>query len=279
MRRGCSALAVVALAACTRERAAVELICHNGNCVAPASLDDDSTLPALRASLALRVDGEVPFDGMEIDLSWDAATDRCVFAHDLDAPGPYPAALDAATELASHLGADRVSWNGERLTLLLEVKRGVDADATRHTPAQRAAHAACALDFVEALRAPAADAGITLNVLIESFEPDLLDAIAADPRWDGPVLDGPLQLRRCATFSIPAPLGYTHPLSDFGDLEVVDVHSRLTSPSDWSLYASMGLEVALWFADPSADVLQAIDRFRPEYAVTGDVELVHRWLD
>src|SRR5687768_15351077 len=95
-----SGLAIIAvLAGC--DRPSVRVICHNANCHGPTDPHSDDTIPALRASLALRYDDRPTIDGIEIDSFWVGADDTCVFAHDLDEPRTVPM-TEAADEIAAY---------------------------------------------------------------------------------------------------------------------------------------------------------------------------------
>ena len=73
-----SSLVVAALLVAACDRPDFEIVCHNANCVEPQDPDNDDTILALRASLAL---GET-IDGIEMDLL--VHDGRCLFAHDTD---------------------------------------------------------------------------------------------------------------------------------------------------------------------------------------------------
>jgi hypothetical protein len=249
-------LLFLALVACTRPPDVV-LLCHNANCSPDGSRDDD-TISGLRASLAM---DPAPFDGVELDL-----LDECQFGHELpDAP-----AADATALIADFLRSGRA--RGDRFHIMLELKRdAVDV----------AELADCALVQYETLRTAAADAGLALGAIFESFEPDQLAALTAHPRWPGQSRDGDLQVRLSASLSFPAPLGYSHTIGDFGavELDVVDTHPRLLAPDAPELYRDLGLELAV-FADTSTpQLLDAIDAVEPTYVVASQVEVVRAWLD
>jgi len=149
---------------------------------------------------------------------------------------------------------------GDTFHVMIELKRSTDADAL----------AACALDAAQTIRGAAAAAGVPIAFLLESFEPDLLGAVAARGRSGDTLL--------AATFYLP--FG-AHTLADFDPaaLDVVDVHPRLTSPADLETYEALGLGLALWTDRVTPAVFAAFERMRPAYIGTNQVELVNAWLD
>ncbi len=249
--RGLSSLLLL-LIGCDRPSQVV-LICHNANCAAPHDQDADDTIAGLEASLAL---GPDVLDGVELDLAWSRAEGRCVFAHDLDGGGPWPDAAEAASRVA-----DFVTRSAEDVHVMIELKRAVDADGTRHTADERRAHADCALDVLATVGAA--------HEIIESFEPDLLRELAT------------ADAQLAATFSIPEPLGYSHTLDDFTgvDLDVVDVHPRFTSPADRRIYDALGYDVALWVEGVDTELFDALSADPPIYVVAAEAVLVRGWLD
>ena len=87
------------LAACELPQPAI--ICHNGNCVEPIDAEQDDSIPALQASLALEYKGRPAFDGVEVDTFWRGEDSMCLYAHDLDAVRLTPA-IEPANELAAY---------------------------------------------------------------------------------------------------------------------------------------------------------------------------------
>src|SRR6185503_249721 len=93
---------VTVLGAC--DRPSVLVICHNANCVEPTDPANDDTIPALRESLALTIDGLPAIDGTEIDSFWRGSDGMCLFAHDLDEQ--RTTLIDeAAAELVTHISS------------------------------------------------------------------------------------------------------------------------------------------------------------------------------
>lgn len=265
------AVALAFVAACTPHPDVV-VICHNGNC-AGASTEVDDTLPALDASLALTDDDGIPFvDGIEIDLSWLADESRCVFAHDL---GPdLPDATAAAQRVSDHVASGRqLTRHGDTFYVMIELKPAVDKNGRRHRPDELAAHAECALAATTEIRTAATGAGHNVRFLLESFEPDLLAALAARG------LEADTQLS--AAFEFPTLLGAPHALADFDltTLGVVDVHPEFTSSEDFATYRALGLDVALWVDLVTPQLFATISQVEPAYVDTNEVRLVSAWLD
>lgn len=254
-----AAVALTAAPGCHRRPERVVVICHNANCVGTNPAEDD-TPDALTASLALLGrDGRPPIDGIEIDLAWSREDDRCVFAHALTEGTPTAPAERAGELIATHLRRPGPAARGDRFHLMIELKRGVDAEVHRHQPAERDSHAACALAVFATIRAAAEDAGVPINVLFESFQPDLLEALVAQPGWPGQLRDGPIEVRLTASFSAPAPLGYSQALPDFAgvSLDVVDVQPRWTSPGEYDAFDALGLQVSRWTASVTSELFDA----------------------
>lgn len=267
---------LVVLAACGRPD--VVVICHNANCVSPRDMDADDTIPTLEAALAL---GPAVLDGMELDLSWVRAEARCVFAHDLR-DGPWPDAAEAVDRVAAYLRAyGPAAGHSDRFHVMIELKRAVDGDGTRHTDAERRDFAECALDAYDVIRAAALETAQPLGVIFDGFEPDLFRALTASARWPGAARDGLIQVRLAAAFSIPEPLHYSHTLDDFTgvDLDVVDVHPRFTTPADRRVYDGLGYEVSLWTEGVDPELFDALASDPPAYTVVSDAPLVRAWID
>ncbi len=271
-----------ALAACTRP-ADVAVICHNGNCAGAHDIAADDTMAALDASLALvGGDGAPITDGIEFDLSWVAAESRCVFAHDLVTQTAWPDAAMPAAHVAAHIASGApLSRHGDGYTVMIELKRAVDGNGTLGTPSQRASLAACGVAALTTIRDAAVARGVAIGFLMESFEPNLLAALVADPGWPGQARTGDVQLRLSGAFYLPPPIGYTHALSDFAavTLDVVDVHPRLTSTRDYSVYDSLDVDVSLWVDDVTTELFGTIERVQPAFVDTSEPALVSGWLD
>jgi hypothetical protein len=262
------------------------LICHNSNCVEPANPDEDDTVPALEASLALEEEGVPLIDGVEIDTFWFGEEARCLFAHDLERPGEYPD-VSAATDvlnawLSTRAAAGQpLTHRGDAFEVFVELKGHVAREkSARHTPEQRALHAACAVDVLEALAGPAIAGGRTLKVVFTSFDPDLLVAV-----HDALVDVAPsnlVEVQLGGLFGIPPPLdSQTLPVGAFGDvpLDLVSIHPHWVREAATSTFSSQGLEVGYWMFSAVPETLQAIERERPAFVTTSEARLLRAWID
>jgi hypothetical protein len=286
MRRRCRPLtfgalvaAAVVFAGC--DRPDTLLLCHNANCVEPPDPSKDDTLDAMRASLALELDGRPVIDGMEVDLFWQGGAERCLFAHDLkDLDSASPAAT-AADELAAYFArAGPLSWSDQSFVVMIEMKGHVGAaKSDAHTPAQRDAHAACALDVFETLDAAALAEDRDVAVVFTSFDPALLAALAREPRWPAPG-GSYATVRLGATIGIPTPLdSQTRPLDEFSDIDLVEVHPHWMTDGQYEGYASAGYDLAFWMFSATVETFDAIDRYEPSMVVTSEARLLRRWLE
>lgn len=274
-----SALAALALAGCDRPDPI--LLCHNSNCAGAVDLSRDDTLPALRESLALTVEGRPAIDGTELDVVWDAASGRCVFAHEppeSDAPAPD---IDAAVgEIVQYLEQPGdISWNGARFYVKLELKGIVTRDGRRHTAAERDLHADCALAQLAALDDATVRTGRALEVILDTADPALLDALTARPGWPPTPASADLRVRLSADFGAPAPFGSdSRPLGEFSDVDIVEFHPRWTTDATYQAYLSLGVDLNLWMFSATTETFAAIERFEPDYVNTGEALLLRRWL-
>jgi len=269
MRRASSALVLLALTGCERPSALV--VCHNGNCADPHDVSRDDTVEALRASLALEVDGRPPFDGVELDLIFDDG--RCWYAHDANdlAAGADPA--EAAALLVDHLRANPAVEAGERFVLFLELKPQVGEP-------DRFAHADCALTLMTQVRTTALEVGYDLDVIFDSYDPALLGALQRRP--DRPVSDDRTRIRFAADFGIPAPVGSdSQTLDAYGGLEldVASIHPSWTTHTLLRALRSKNLDLSAWVFDVTRETLDVIESLEPTYIVTGQARLLRRWLD
>lgn len=169
---------------CARAPASSLLLCHNANCASPGTVERDDDLGALDASLALRLDGRPPFDGVELDTVWDAGAGRCLFAHGAGTPAPL---LSEATDRIATLlaGEAPASWNGARFYLKIELKPDVAADGRAHSQAEAEAHADCVLDRLAEVERAAATRGRAVTALLDASDPTLLVTLTQRPRWPG----------------------------------------------------------------------------------------------
>lgn len=258
------------------------LVCHNANCVEPANPAEDDTIEALRASLAQTRAGRPVVDGVEVDTFWFGAEERCIFAHDLESDTdtePLGAAEVINETLAARVAAgEPITRTGGPFALFVELKGHVGAESQLHTPAQQAAHAACALELATTV-ANAADADYEVEVVFTSFEPALLTAVTNATGYASLEAAAPIKLG--ALQGIPAPLdGQTRPLDAFGpEIDLVDVHPQWVTENELQAYASRGWELAYWMFSITPETLDAIERDRPRWVTTSEANALARWLD
>jgi len=273
MRALCS-LALV-LVACDRPQPLV--ICHNTNCASPDVRRDD-TLSALAESLALAHDGKPAIDGMEWDTFWHGAASRCLFAHDLNGDIDTDALVAAQAMRDPLAGAARVSWNGDRFYLFVELKGFVGESFTdAHTPEQRALHADCALDAVELVAEGARLGGHRMTVGFVAGVPALHAALVADPRWQ--TLRGP-DLELLLVGDIFGPYSSLVPeLADYRlPLDAVEYHPDYMTLQHRETYRSLGIELVQWSFVTSTEALDAIERWDPAYVISNEALLLRRWI-
>jgi len=275
-----AAIALCAATGCDRPNPIV--ICHNANCAGPVDLSRDDTLPALRESLALTYDGRPAIDGVEIDLVWDAASARCVFAHDPPASDASPPGAEETTHvLVDYLeGPGEVSWNGDCFYVKIELKGAVARNGRGHTPSERDLHADCVLEQLALLDDAAARTGRAVEVIFDSADPALLDALRARPTWPPQLASDRVRVRLAADFGAPAPFGSdTQPLRGFADIDIVEIHPSWLTDAAYQAYVSLGVDLNIWMFSATTETFAAIERFDPEYIGTGEVPLLRRWLE
>ncbi|MBA2664639.1 MAG: hypothetical protein H0U74_20295 [Bradymonadaceae bacterium] len=264
------------------------VICHNSNCVEPASPDDDDTLEALAASLALEgEDGRPLIDGVEIDTFWYGATNRCLFAHDLADPtraDDAPAAVALINDFLSERAGDgrHTTRQAEEFSVFIELKGHVAlSKADKHSPAQRQQHAACAIGLGQSLAQSATLAGYRVELIYTSFDPLLLAALHADSGF-GPLKSGPTRTRLGILQGIRRPLdSQTEPLSAFPkelDIDFISVHPQWIRSADRHAFASRGFELGYWMFSLVPETLHAIEAHRPSYVTTSEARAFVRWL-
>lgn len=272
------ALVLVALAACSRPSPLV--LCHNANCVGPDTEHDDD-LPTLQRSLAQTYDGLPALDGAEIDTFWWGAESRCLFAHDLS-HGTDVSANDAAMVIAAYLAAhDRVTYSGERFTMLMELKPNVgESFSDAHTPEQYAQHATCLLDAIDIILAGARTKSHAMTFGVLTGAPDGLRALAADPRWAALGAESDVETMLIADIFAPYSSVVPH-LSDFDgvQLDAVEYHPDFMTVSKREAYRSLGLDLIEWSYVPTSETFDAIEKWEPPYVLTNDALLMRRWID
>ena len=267
---------MVALACAGCERPAALVICHNANCAEPADPENDDTIGALRESLALELDGRPVIDGVEVDTFWRGSDGVCLYAHDLDRD--QTPALEPATELAAYFARPGPIAAGDQpFEVFVELKSHVSADKTdRHSPEQRALHAACAWQLYAVIADAAVANGRDVIVVFSAFNPDLLRAVIAQTPATTPV---PVQLG--AIQGVPAPLdNQTQPLADYSGLALdeVEFHAQWILDAQYEAAVSSGLAIGVFMFSATAETFAAIEQYAPTFVVTSEARLLRRWL-
>ncbi len=271
--------AAALLGAC--DRPDVLVICHNGNCVEPTDPELDDTIPALRESLALTIDGVPAIDGTELDSFWRASDGQCLFAHDLDAERTTLIG-EAADEVAAKIsaGGPLTHTPGKPFRIFFELKAHVGVEKTeRHTPQQRTLHAQCAWNVYATIATAAEAAGTTAEVefVFASFEPKLLaEVLATEPA------STPIAYKLDAFYGIPKPLdSETRPLSDYTGLpiSIVEMHPQWIHDAQYEGLLSLDVEILFWMFSATTETFAAIEQYEPEMVVTSEARLMRRWLD
>jgi hypothetical protein len=279
MAKRFSPLVLVALIGC--DRPDVLVICHNANCVAPTTPELDDSIPALRDSLALAMNGVPMIDGVELDSFWRASDGQCLFAHDLDAER-MTLIGEAADEVAAKItaGGQLTHSPGKPFRIFFELKAHVGVEKSeRHTPEQRTLHAQCAWGVYTTIATAAETTGQTASVefVFASFEPKLLaEVIATTPAAT------PINYKFDAFYGIPKPLdSETRPLSDYTGLPItiVEMHPQWIHDAQFEGLLSLDVEVLFWMFSATVETFQAIEQYEPEMVVTSEAQLMRRWLD
>ena len=265
------ALSLLLLAACDRPN--VLVVCHNSNCAEPTDPENDDSIAALEESLSLDV-----IDGTEVDLFWDAANNRCIFAHDIEnATGEL--ATDASRVIAEHLASPGpITASGSNFQMFIEVKDFVDAAKTVHpTPEQRRLHAQCTWDFYKTVSDAAIANGRVLDVYIASFGPEMLkEVIAQTPA------SVPFPPHYEAFYGVPRPLdSETRPLSDYAGIPIsfVELHSQWINDAQYEGLLSSGIDFGFYMFSTTVEHLAAIEQYEPKIVNTSEATLMRRWLD
>lgn len=273
-------VALVALvAACSRPKALV--ICHNANCVEPTDPELDDTIPALRESLALTIDGLPAVDGTEIDSFWRGSDGACLFAHDLDAERTHLIS-EAADELAAHImaGGQLTHDPGQPFRIFFELKAHVGVEKSeRHTPEQRTLHAQCAWAVYTTIADAAVASGQNVEFIFASFEPKLLSEVIVQTPPSTPI-----PYKFDAFYGIPHPLdSETRPLSDYAGIpiSIVEIHPQWLHDAQWEGVISMKPrpEIMFWMFSATVETFAAIEQYEPEMIDTSEARLMRRWLE
>ena len=257
-----------------------KVVCHNANCAEPTDPARDDTLAALDESLALTYRGRPVLDGIELDSIWRGADDVCLFAHDLETITADVAATAPADVIATYFARPGpIGWRDDGpFEVLLELKSYVaeTPSLVRHSPAQRAAHAACAWDVYAIIAAAAVGNTRDVRVTFSAFAPELLRA-----GLDGAPADLPVPYRFEALQSIPAPLDTeTRPLGDYDGLpiELVEFHDQWITDAQLEVAHTMGAELSLFMFDATVETFAAIRQYEPALVVTSEARLLRRWI-
>jgi hypothetical protein len=269
------------------DRPTPRVVCHNSNCVEPTNPTADDTLEALDESLALVDADDVPFiDGIEIDIFWRGEDDTCIYAHDLSGDHePVEASVPVARindHLAARAAAGAPTTNdGGPFLVYVELKAHVgESKSEKHSPEQLVQHASCGIDVVTGLATGAAAAAVPMRVVITSFDPALLSAVADDPRWAAMPAGG-------VTFGLgaiqgpPPPLDtVTVPLAEFADVPLTDatVHPHWLRRGELNGLRDRGLAIGFWMFQAVPETFDAIERIRPDIVTTSEATLMQRWL-
>jgi hypothetical protein len=276
MRAASLLVAVATVAACDRPNPL--LVCHNANCVEPTKPEEDDTLPALRASLALTIGGLPAVDGTEIDTFLRGTDGACLFAHDLEGDR-QTLASEAADELAAYIAATtRLTHSGKPFRIFIELKPRTDAAETmKHTPAERALHADCSWDLYTRIAAAAVANAREVEIVFASFNPDLLrEMILREPA------DTPIPFLYDAFYGIPRPLDpQTQPLSDYGGIpiDLVEIHPQWIHDAQWEGLLSQNVEILFWTFSATVETFAAIEQYEPDWVGTSEANLMRRWLE
>ena len=273
------------LVGCGGQTESPAVVCHNANCVDPPDPERDDSPEALRESLALTDDaGQPMLDGMELDLFWRAADEQCVFAHDLDQESPA-LAVDAAAIVGDWLKTPRTkaTRTGGPYWVFLELKAQVGKTKTEvHTPAQRAAHAQCALDVLGVLADGARAGNVPLRVRITSFSAELLEASAVALKQSMWMNGDDVAVGLGVIQGVLQPLdGGTRPLDDYPDdlgIDMVTAHAQWMRDSMYQAYSSRGWAVGLWMFSAVPETYDAIEMFEPKWITTSEAKTLTRWL-
>ena len=264
----------VALAACHRPAAIV--ICHNANCAEPTDPARDDTIEALRESLALELDGRPVIDGIEVDTFWRGSDGVCLYAHDLD--HDQTPALEPANELAAYFSrSGPIAFGEQPFHVMIELKSHVSADKTdRHTPEQRALHAACAWQLYAVISDAAVANHRDVIVVFSAFNPDLLRAVIAQKPAVTPV---PVQLG--AIQGVPAPFdNQTYPLDKYAGikLDFVEFHVQWILDAQYEAAVSSGLAIGVFMFSATVETFAVIEQYAPTFVTTSEARLMRRWL-
>jgi hypothetical protein len=244
---------LLVLVAC--ERPDTLVVCHNANCSDNRGLVDD-TMQALEASLAMIG----VFDGIDVDLVWDASSETCLFAHDLDDPAATAPVAQLRVALVAYVGRSDV----DRFLVKLGLKPHVTKDGAHHTPAQAVAHVECALELAEAIEG----AGRAVEIIASSEDPALLAVVAAHPGWAMREISIEITTRGSLA-DVPRGLR----------IDLLQFYAPSFDPTQDRARQSLGTDLALWVEELTPETFATVRASRPRFVVTNEAELLRRWLD
>lgn len=283
-------LLLLIVAACQSDVSPPRLICHNANCVEPATPDEDDTVDALTASLALVDASDTPLiDGVELDTFWFGEESRCLFAHDL---GDLESAQDVevataliTTHLETRTNAGRpITRSPGAFSIFIELKGHVGVSkAEKHDAAQLASHAACAAEVGLELAEHARTHGYDLELVYTSFDASLLAALATQPQYTALGASTQITIKLGYLQGVPAPLdSQSKPFDTIPEglqIDMLDAHPHWTRHATLEAAESMGWELALWMFSVVPETYDAIDRYHPHYVTTSEARALSGWLD
>lgn len=266
-----SIVLALALGGCFIDRPNPLVLCHNSNCTEPHSHERDDTLSAMRSSLALVDDDGVPLlDGIELDVFRHEG--RCLFAHDVHHLEGHVDILDAAAALADHITTrPRLSHNGEQFNVKLELKPQVDGrDDTDE-------QVTCTLETYEVLRTAATSSGHHLEVVFDSYDPEVLRLLQARR----PAAEEFIWPKLSYDIGVPPPLTRDNYDLDKLDvpLDIIEIHLSWITDTVLRSLRARGVEISLWSFDLTRETLQQIDSLEPRFALTGQARTLRTWLD
>lgn len=268
---------IALLAACDRPNTLV--LCHNANCASTANPALDDSPEALRASLDLRWDGRPAIDGIEFDTMWHRASQTCLFEHGPGTDLPLDTVAEAVDTIAAHLMLSDVAWNEERFYVVIELKGYVGERDELHTDAELQLHADCVLDAYEVLVTAATAGNHHLQIVFESNDPRLLDAVVAHPRWPGH-LEGDVETRLAGeSGSLVDSLREYSSVSRYNvSIDMFEYLAGWATDAQVDAYTSAGIDLAMWSFTTTPDALKSLEQVRPRYVITGEAAVIRRWL-
>jgi len=228
-------------------------------------------LAAMEASLDMTSDGLPTIDGIELDVFMNDG--QCLFAHDAQHLTDHVPFGDAAAQLAQWIAThERLSNNGTVFTVILELKPQVDGRQ------DTAAHVTCTLDAYEQLRAAAVPANQTVDIVFDSYSPDLLRAVQPSR----PVDEALVKTKLSIGYGVAAPLtadNYDFDEADFNAVDIIGFHGSWLTDTQRRAVRSFDKDITLWSFDLTRETLHQIQDIEPTYSLTGQAQTLRGWLD